>query len=206
MEEVLKLYQQSIERAEQSNDLETLSSAHRQIGFLLGTKRHQKDEAREHYKQALQVSEKGSLVKEIGTIHMDMGYLYNEWGEYDKAHQSCQRAIEIFKALGNNYGLSSTYLNLGKIFESKQDLEEAVVWYNESRSISVSINNPGGQAYACFRLGKVLRQQGKLAEAEAVLLKADRLSKEFGLVETLSAAEEQLFQIKQYRSQPLFLA
>ena len=38
------------------------------------------------------------------------------------------------------------------------------------------------------------------------LLNADRPSKEFGLVETLSAAEEQLFQIKQYRSQPLFLA
>ena len=197
VEKVLKLYQQSIERAEQSNDLETLSSAHRQMGFLLWTKRRQKDEAQEHYKQALQVSEKGSLVKEIGTIHMDMGYLYDEWGEYDKAQQSCQQAIEIFKALGNNYGLSSTYLNLGKVFESKQDLEAAVVWYNQSRSISASINNPGGQAYACFRLGKVLRQQGKLAEAEAVLLKAARLSKEHDLVETLSAAEQQLFQIKQ---------
>jgi tetratricopeptide (TPR) repeat protein len=197
VEKVLKLYQQSIERAEPSNDLETLSSAHRQIGFLLGTKRRQKDEAQEHYRKALQAGEKGSLVKEIGTIHMELGYLYDEWGEYDKAQQSCQQAIEIFKVLGNNYGLSSAYLNLGKVFESKQDFEAAVMWYDRSRNIFASINNPGGQAYACFRLGKVLREQGKLAEAEDVLSEAARLSKEFGLVETLSVAEEQLFQVKQ---------
>jgi len=197
IDEVLDLYEQSIELAEQSNDIETLSSGHRQIGFLLWEKRRQKDETQRHYDQALQVSEKYQLVKEIGSIHSDLGYLYEEWGDYDKAEQSCRQAIWIFKAIGNNYGLCSAYFNLGKVFESKPDLETAVLWYNQSRSISMSLNNSKCQARACFRLGKVLRKQGKRAEAEAVLLKAARLAKDNNLSKILAAVEEQLQQMNQ---------
>jgi tetratricopeptide (TPR) repeat protein len=197
VENVLALYQQSIERAEQLNDAETLSSAHRQIGFLLWTKRQQKEGAQKHYQEALRVSKERSLVKEIGAIQSELGYLYDEWGDHDAAEKSCRQAIEIFQAIGNTYGLSSAYLNLGKVLESRRDLDAAVVWYNQSRNISATIDNAGAHAYACIRLGKVLRAQGKLAEAEAVLLNAARLSKDHNLTENLSAAEAQLIEINQ---------
>ena len=197
VDEILGLYVQSIALAKESNDPETLSSAHRQIGFLLWSKRQQKDEAQWHYEQALQVSERNQLAKEIGSIHSELGYLYNDWGDYDKAEQCCRQAIQIFEAINNEYGLCSAFLNLGRVFESKSDLETAVVWYNKSRNLSVSINNFGSQAYACLQLGKVLRKQNKPAEAEAVLLKAERLSKDNNLRKILTMVEEQINQLNQ---------
>ena len=195
-EHALNLYTQSISQAEKSNDFNTLSSAHRQIGFLLWTQKKEKDTAMQHYKMALEVSEENNLVKETGAIYSEMGYIYDEMGEFEKARLNCNKSIEIFSAIGNSYGLSSAYMNLGKVCESEQDFDSAIEWYNKSRTITLNLNNPGGQAWACLQLGKVLYKQGKLSEAEAVLLKAADLSKNYNLQEILMAAQGQLLNVK----------
>ena len=195
-EQAISLYTQSISQAEISGDLNTLSSAHRQIGFLLWTKKKEKDNALQHFKTALTVSEENNLVKETGAIYLEMGYIYEEMGEFEKARLNCNKSIEIFSAIGNSYGLSSAYMNLGKVYESEQDFESAIEWYNKSRTITLSLNNPGGQAWACLQLGRVLYKQVKLAEAEAVLLKAIDLSKTYNLREISMSAQDQLSKIK----------
>ena len=188
----IQLYSQSIERAEQSGDTETLSTAHRQIGFLLWTKKREKEKARQNYEQALQISEQHHLVKDIAAINSELGYLYDEWGENAKAEQSCNQAIKMFKMLGDEYGLAGAYLNLGKVWESRQEPRTAVHWYDQSRNIYTAIKNPGGQAYASLRLGKLLFREYRIAEAHAVLSKAVSLSKDYGLSETMAAAESEL--------------
>ncbi len=204
IERALEQYQETIEVAKRLNDMETLSSVYRQIGFLVWTKRDKKEEsqqykdkAQQYYQQALVISEKHSLVKELGALHSEMGYLYAEWSEYDKAAESCQKAIEIFKAIGNKYGLISAYFNLGKVFESKQDFELAVTAYKQSLDIAAEISDTGSQAYVYFRLGKILAQQNQAVEAQAALSKAILLSQEHELVETLMDAQKALADLNQ---------
>ena len=192
-EKVLNFYRQSLKYAEKEKDYETLSDAHRKIGFLL---RKQKDVTLKHYKDALQVSRKQNIVKEIGTIYAELGYLYDEWGEYDEAEENCHKAIDIFKALGNLYGLANAYCNLGKVLGSKNVFDEAIKNCKLSIKVSSEIKNFGCTADASLRLGMVYQKQNKLPEAEKVLQEAARLCQDHGLKENLKDVQIQLGKLK----------
>jgi tetratricopeptide (TPR) repeat protein len=191
-EEVLDFYRQSMKYAEKEKDYETLSSAHCKIGFLLWTKRKQENAAFKHYEDALQVSRNHNIVKEIGTIYAELGYLYNEWEKYDEAEENCHKAIEIFKALGNLYGLANAYCNLGKVLESKNVFDEAIKNYKQSIEVSSEIKNFGCTAYASLRLGMVYQKQNKRPEAEKMFQEAARLCHDHGLKENLKDVQIQL--------------
>jgi tetratricopeptide (TPR) repeat protein len=190
--EILDLYEQSIKVAEQSNDFETLSCGLRQIGFLLWRKRKQKNYAKQHYQKALEFSQKHNLVKETGSVYCELGYLYEQWGDYEKAEVTSRQAIKVFKGIGNSYGLCNAYVNLGKTLEMKNQWENANFWYKQSRKLSASINNAGCEAYVYIQQGRLLAKQGKLAEAKAALLKAKRLCIDNKLMEELAVVEDRL--------------
>ncbi|MCK4734919.1 MAG: ATP-binding protein [Methanophagales archaeon] len=195
-EEVLDFYRQSLKYAEKEKDYKTLISAHRNIGFLLWIKRKQKDVTIKHYKDALQVSQNHNIVKEIGTIYAELGYLYDEWGDYNEAEENCHKAIEIFKALGNLYGIANAYCNLGKVLESKNVFDEAIKNYKQSIEVSSEIKNFGCTAYASLRLSMVYQKQNKLPEAEKKLQEAARLCQDHGLKEILKDVQIQLGKLK----------
>jgi tetratricopeptide (TPR) repeat protein len=201
VDKVLDLYDQSVILAEKTNDFETLSTSHRQIGFLLWIKRKEKDKAKQHYEQAAEISQTHNLAKEIGAVYSEFGYLYGQWGEPDKAEENSRKAIEIFNGLGNRRGLCNAYANLGKALELKGNFADAVLCYNQSRSISTNVNDVGCEAYVCRHLGGLLLKQKKFAEAEAILLKAKRLSSENGLPEILKQVEEELKRIEEQSGQ-----
>lgn len=189
---VLELYRVSLETAEKEKDYITISSAHRQIGFLLWSKQQNKEEALRHYEHALRISRSSNLVKEIGAIHVDLGYLHNEWGEYSEAEKNCLQAIEILKALGNNYALGNAYCNFAGVMESTGMVDNAVQYYKLSIKISSEIKNFGCTAYAALRLGMVYQKQNNIGEAEKRFLEADLLCREYGLNEIGKDVKNQL--------------
>lgn len=198
---VLELYRSSLEYAEKEKDYITVSSAHRQIGFLLWSKRQNKEEALRHYEQALRISRSSNLVKEIGAIHVDLGYLHNEWGEYSEAGKNCLQAIEILKALGNNYALGNAYCNFAGVMESTGMVDNAVRYYELSIKISSEIKNFGCTAYAALRLGMVHQKQNNLGEAKKRFLEADLLCREYGLNEIGNEVKNRLNKLKKLVSQ-----
>ena len=100
--------------------------------------------------------------------------------------------IEIFKALGNLYGLANAYCNLGKVLGSKNVFDEAIKNYKQSIEVSSEIKNFGCTADASLRLGMVYQKQNKLPEAEKVLQEAARLCHDHGLKENLKDVQIQL--------------
>jgi len=193
---VLEFYQSSLDYAKQERDYKTISSAHCNMGFSLWDKKGNKDEALKHYKQALKISRSYNLVKEIGAIHAELGYLYNEWGEFDEAEKNCLQAIEIFIALGDNYGLGNAYCNFGRVMESRDTVDEAVRYYKLSIKISSEIKNFGCTAYAALRLGMVYQKQNNIDEAKKRFLEADLLCREYGLNEIGNEVKTQLNKLK----------
>lgn len=193
---VLELYRLSLEYAEKEKDYKTISSAHCQIGFLLWSKQKNKKEALQHYEHALRISRTYNHVKEIGAIHVDLGYLHNEWKEYHEAEKNCLQAIEILKALGNNYALGNAYCNFARVMESTGMVDNAVQYYKLSIKISSEIKNFGCTAYAALRLGMVYQKQNNISEAEKLFLEADLLCREYGLNEIGKDVKTQLNRLK----------
>jgi tetratricopeptide (TPR) repeat protein len=195
-EKVLEFYQSSLEYAEKERDYKTISSALCNMGFLLWDKKKKKVEALKHYKDALEISRFNNLTNEIGAIHSELGYLHNEWGDHNEAEKNCLQAIEIFKALGNNYGLGNAYCNFARIKESTDVIDEAIQYYKLSIKISSEIKNFGCTAYAAFRLGIVYQKQNKITEAKKLFLEADRLCQDYGLKETGKDVKIELNKLK----------
>jgi tetratricopeptide (TPR) repeat protein len=193
--EVLRLYDQCVARAEATQDFETLSSVYRQIGYLIWSRRRQQVESKKYIEMALDVSRKQNLVQEIAANHAAAGSLYDEWGDFEAAEANCQQAMQLFKALGDSYGLGNTYANLGKIHESRQEFESALQFYAQSHTIAVAIQNPGTQANVALRMGIVLRQQGHVAEARMFLTEVMRLAQDYHMEETFTLAREELSQL-----------
>lgn len=191
-EKVLEFYQSSLEYAEKERDYKIISSALCKMGFLLWDKKKKKVEALKHYKDALEISRSCNHANEIGAIHSELGYLHNEWGDYNEAENNCLQAIEIFKALGNNYGLGNAYCNFARVKESKDVFDEAIQYYESSMKISSEIKNFGCTAYAALRLGIVYRKQNKITEAKKMFLEADHLCRVYGLKETGKAVKIEL--------------
>ena len=109
-EPALELFAQSIARAEISADYETLCTAHRQIGFLMSATAQKRGDAFGHYAEALQIATERNLVKEIAAVHSELCYLRTESGDVEKAGEHCERAIDMYRSLGDAYGLASAYL------------------------------------------------------------------------------------------------
>jgi len=195
-EDVLRLFKESLDRAQQFSDFETESAAHRQIGFLVGDKFGNQTEAREHYEQARKISMEHNLAKELGAVYLDLGYLYDSWGEIDAAEDSCRRAIEVCQLIGDLYMLPNAYCNLGKVFESRENLEVAADWYGRARNEFARIGNDSGEAYACFRLGSLRRKQHNLVDAEQLLETARHLYEQHGVRETLADVMKELVEVR----------
>jgi len=194
---ILELYSECIEKAQALNDAETLSSAYRQTGFLLWTKMKQKESALMNYEQALFVAQSNLLKKEMAAIYSELGYMYSEWKDFDKAKQNCENAIKSFQLLGDQYGLSGTYLNLGKVYFDQNDFETSMMYYNEGRKIAGDINNYGGQAWAYYCIGRALLTLGRISESASVFSKAAELGKQYNLKETFEYATAELQQLQQ---------
>lgn len=194
--EALDLYHQSLTRAEAAGDFETLSSVCRQMAYLLWTRRQQQDEARRYIEKAIQISQQHNLIQEIAANCSAASNLYDQWGDHAAARVSCERAIQLFKALGDSYGLGNAYANLGKVCESRGDFEAAIHWYEKSRAIAMEIENRGSQVYVAVRLGIVLREMGRFSQARQFLLEAVRLAEQNHLDAALTSARNELAQLK----------
>ncbi|MHA1912621.1 MAG: tetratricopeptide repeat protein [Candidatus Kariarchaeaceae archaeon] len=62
-------------------------------------------------------------------------------GNVPEAKKSCLRAIEIFEKEKNNYDLSLSYINLGVMYSTLGENNEAIKCYKKAFKIQVQLNN-----------------------------------------------------------------
>jgi tetratricopeptide (TPR) repeat protein/pimeloyl-ACP methyl ester carboxylesterase len=165
----LALMEPSLELAAKSGDFRTQASASRQIGWILWDYRRETEKSRECYRQSLEIATSHGLLKELGAVHGDLGYLLTQWGDSQAAEESCRTAIKIREALGDQHGLASSYLNLGLVFQTRQDYVEESRCYNKSLEIYRRLKVPSGEAEVLLRQGIALREQAQLGESEKTL-------------------------------------
>jgi tetratricopeptide (TPR) repeat protein len=191
-DDALVLYGECLTAAEEVQDFESLSSAHRQIGFFLGTRKNDKLGALNHLDAAAEIAKNHDYAKELAAILSEKGFLYSKWGDPIEAKHFSEKAIDLFRVIGDISGLASATCNLGFAYSKDQDHPSAIQKFRESSSLFESISNHGGQADAERLLGISLVATSALEEGRVHLIKAVNISQQYGLQETLKSASEQL--------------
>ncbi len=137
-------------------------------------------EAVPYYLEALDLARgKKDRIAE-GAVLAALGVVYRETGLMEESLKTSLEALNIAKSFqdqeaeGNVHSsLCETFLALGKYQEAEKSGQAAL----ELRS---RMNEPGSEALACYRLGKVLKQRGKKSESSNYFEKARFLAKKSG--------------------------
>ncbi|MCJ7777505.1 MAG: tetratricopeptide repeat protein [Sedimentisphaerales bacterium] len=124
---------------------------------------------------------KGS--KEEAAVLGNLGVIYRDRGELDKAEEMHNKALEIDKKLGRLEGMASQYGNLGLIYQTKGELDKAEEMYNKVLNIEEKLGRPEIIATAYGNLGVIYGTRGQLDKAEEMHNKALEINKKLGWLE-----------------------
>ena len=102
------------------------------------------------------------------------------FGEYVKAEEYLQKALQINKEIGDKDGEASCYANLGSVFRSFGKYVKAKEYHQQALYITREIGNKHGEAMCYGNLGTVFLSLGEYVKAEEYHQKALQIQKEVG--------------------------
>lgn len=96
---------------------------------------------------------------------MGIGIVYKNRDELDKALEAHQKALTIFREVGNPLGEARATGNIGVTYEERGDAEEALRLYEEALRIQVQIGHVTDEAIGRANIGLIYLSQNKATEA-----------------------------------------
>ena len=60
----------------------------------------------------------------IANQYCNLGIIYKNRGELEKAEEFYLKSLEIYKALGRDEGIASSYANLGIIYNNSRETQQ----------------------------------------------------------------------------------
>jgi len=105
----------------------------------------------------------------VATSYNNLGMVYQEKGDLDKAIELHSKALEIWRGLfGEKHPDAATsYNNLGMVYQAKADFDKAIELYTKALGIVKTLfgENHPHVARSCNNLGGAYLEKGDLARA-----------------------------------------
>jgi tetratricopeptide (TPR) repeat protein len=114
----------------------------------------------------------------ISTSNNNIGMVYWNKGNYDKALKYYLTSLKIDEELGNQTGMASSYNNVGLIYWSQEDYDKALDNFTQVITIYSQIKDKKGMAGAYCNIGGVNYYKGKMDISIAFFKKALMLYEE----------------------------
>lgn len=163
----------------QKLSLENKSKILTNIG-LVNRKLEQPVTARNYYLKALSIAEEIQDSVQIGRVHNNISYTYQETGDYDTAFDHQTKALDIFEALNSNYllalGLNSTFLT----FMELGMYEQATPYIRKSVDLREKLNNRSMLDVGFHNLAWNLELRGEIDSAIVYYQKSLELTRQIG--------------------------
>jgi len=144
-------------------------------------------EALEKYSEGLKLLEElhGKTSTQVAGVLNSMGSIYSGLGDYSKAQECLERAegIYISAKLENSLEMARVCDNLAELHSCKKELGEALLFYERSFEIRLSLSDKLSLACSYSNIAEVYALQGYLDKAVATIKKA---------LETLEKSEQPL--------------
>jgi class 3 adenylate cyclase len=102
----------------------------------------------EDARQALQLSTEAAYHKGRGNALLNLGFQELNYGQYDKAFNSFNQSLQIFKNIDDLCCIAHAYYNLGLVYLRLGDYDNSMEVFQESHRIRKELNDEDGVA-AC---------------------------------------------------------
>ena len=120
----------------------------------------------------------------------DIGNIYYEQGELDKALANYQRASDLFDQTQNKERIASLQNSIGNVYYEQGELDKALANYQRASDLFDQTANDNGRALTLNNIGNVYYEQGEPTEALNNYNRAynlfDQLGDQDGKVSTLN--------------------
>jgi len=127
-----------------------------------------------------------------GLAYMHMGASWQALGKNKPAQNNLVRALDIFQHGGYRLREAQTIFNLGNVYYTMSDFEDAEARYVESADMFRRLGAPEFLSYARYALSTLKMSQGRLDQARADFTELRRLYEEQGEVEGVLLADSEL--------------
>ncbi|MGE0128938.1 MAG: CHAT domain-containing protein [Blastocatellales bacterium] len=153
-----------------ADNLSALGRVHKATG--------ENNRALNYYNQALNLSKKLSLRDIEANALNDLGVLYLEQEDYEKAEDHLHQSLKIRQARNNLTESARVLLNLGVSSQRRGDGERALGYFGKSLDQATAVSNKDVMIAAGEGIGAVYREQRRFPEALEILDRSLVLAKE----------------------------
>ena len=141
-------------------------------------------EAENNYRQALiiskKVKDKNERLKGKASGLGNIGLIYRDKGELDKALKYLEDALKINREIGYKQGEANQLANIGLIYPAKGELDEAMKYLEDALKIHREIGSRQGEANQLGNIGLIYRDKGELDKALKLIEDALKINREIG--------------------------
>ena len=136
-------------------------------------------EATELYTKVLSIMKTGQ--RELEQVCYErLGILFSSIGEYARAEEFLQQALQKSKEIGRKKGEAVAYGSLGTVFQYLGKYVNAEEHYLKGLRIMREINDKHGEASCYGNLGTLFQSRGEYDKAEEILERALKIRKAIG--------------------------
>jgi tetratricopeptide (TPR) repeat protein len=133
------------------------------------------------YLHNLILEEQESVEKRlVGTAYNNIGLIYDNKGEWDRALEYYLKAEAIRLEVGDRAGLGPTYNNIGLIYDNKGEWDRALEYYLKDEQISLEVGDRAGLGPTYNNIGLIYASKGEWDRALEYYLKDEQISLEVG--------------------------
>ena len=122
-------------------------------------------EARAHWQQALEISERAGDEGGRAVALHSLGALAQAQGDYAAARRYYEHSLEIDQELGDRAGVSASLHQLGMLAQDQGDYAAARRYYGRSLEIKETLGDLAGVSKSLHNLGALAQAQGDYAAA-----------------------------------------
>jgi sensor histidine kinase YesM len=154
-----------------------IGQIHNKIGNL--------NDAIKNYSQALVFAEKDKDKYYYAEYLNDLAKLYTEIGEYDKALQYCNKAIDVNRKIDNQLGIGVNYQTIGEVYTRKNSIENAREYVDKGLELIEKTEDQPSKANALFSKIKIQLKTKEFAQAQKNLNECMTIAHNTGSMEIL---------------------
>ncbi len=138
----------------------------------------ERDKARVHFQQALQVAALHHNMSKIVDCEIKMGNAWTLQAEYSQANEWLEKAHTHALEIDDLVGLCDVLREIGIIHWRRADFEKSEDYLHKSIDLARQLNDKKKEAYALSVLGQLKAQAGKLTEAHLIFEKSLAVARE----------------------------
>lgn len=140
--------------------------------------------------EGLRLAEIKVDAKWLGLMNYMLGNLFVSMQDIEKSNVYFSKSLDITSHAGDKDGMRHALEGLGDLYELKNSLDSAIIYYERARALNDELDDIRGFLQNDLFIGNLKEKQGKLAEAFVIVRRVIQVLKKFGQVGYLPFAHE----------------